>query len=92
VLNVDIEGGEPATTASGHAECLDMRRGSQRDLRWPEVAMQVACGDAAAVLKVGEEEPGGVTKTMRGRRHPAPREVARWKPVTSSRGDGDDRV
>jgi hypothetical protein len=29
---------------------------------------------------------------MRGRRHPAPREVARGKPATSSRGDGDDRV
>jgi hypothetical protein len=29
--------------------------------------MQVACGDAAAVLEVGEEEPDGVTKTMRGR-------------------------
>jgi hypothetical protein len=54
--------------------------------------MQVACGDAAAVLEVGEEEPGGVTKSMRGRRHPAPREVARWKPATSLRGDGDDRV
>jgi hypothetical protein len=44
------------------------------------------------VLEVGEEEPGGVMKTMRGRRHPAPREVGWWKPVTSSRGDGDDRV
>jgi hypothetical protein len=33
-----------------------------------------------------------VTKTMRGRRHPTPREVAWWKPATSSRGDGDDRV
>jgi hypothetical protein len=54
--------------------------------------MQVACGDATAVVKVGEEEPSGVTKTMRGRRHPAPREVARWKPATSLRGDGDDRV
>jgi hypothetical protein len=54
--------------------------------------MQVACGDAAAVLEVGEEEPGSVTKTMRGRWHPAPREVARWKPAASSRGDGDDRV
>jgi hypothetical protein len=54
--------------------------------------MQVACGDAAVVLKVGEEEPGGVTKTMRERRHPTPREVVRWKPAMSSRGDGDDRV
>jgi hypothetical protein len=43
------------------------------------------------VLEVGEEEPGGVKKTMRGRRHPAPSEVARWKPATSSRGDGVDR-
>jgi hypothetical protein len=54
--------------------------------------MQVACGDTAAVLEVGEEEPSGATKTMRGWRHPAPREVARGKPATSSRGDGDDRV
>ena len=54
--------------------------------------MQATCGDAAAVLEVGEEEPGDVTKTMRGRRRPAPREVARWKPATSLRGDGDDRV
>jgi hypothetical protein len=44
------------------------------------------------VLEVGEEEPGGVMKTMRERRHPTPREVARWKPATSSRGDGDDRM
>jgi hypothetical protein len=36
------------------------------------------------VLEVGEEEPDGVMKTLRGRRHPAPREVARWKPATSS--------
>jgi hypothetical protein len=54
--------------------------------------MQVACGDAAVVLEVGEEEPSGTTKTMRGRRHPAPREVAWGKPATSSRGDGDDCV
>jgi hypothetical protein len=54
--------------------------------------MQVTYGDAVAVLKVGEEEPSGATKTMRGRRHPAPRELARWKPATSSRGDGDDHV
>jgi hypothetical protein len=40
--------------------------------------------NAAAVLEVGQEEPGGVTKTMRGRRHPALREVAWWKPATSS--------
>jgi hypothetical protein len=46
--------------------------------------MQVTCGDAAAVLEVGEEEPSGATKTMRGRRHPAPREVARGKPAMSS--------
>jgi hypothetical protein len=39
--------------------------------------MQVTCGDAAAVLEVGEEEPSGATKTMRGRRQPMPREVAR---------------
>jgi hypothetical protein len=54
--------------------------------------MQVARGDAAVVLKVDEEEPGGVTKTMCGWRHPAPREVARWKSATSSQGDSDDRV
>jgi hypothetical protein len=54
--------------------------------------MQVAYGDAAVVLEVGEEEPGGVTKTMRGRRQPAPKKLARWKPVTSSQGDDDDRV
>jgi hypothetical protein len=54
--------------------------------------MQVTCGDAAAVLEVGEEEPSGATKTMRGRRHPALREVARGKPATSSRGDGDDHM
>jgi hypothetical protein len=54
--------------------------------------MQVTCGDAAAVLEVGEEEPSGATKTMRRRRQPAPREVARWKPAMSSRGDGDNRV
>jgi hypothetical protein len=35
------------------------------------------------VLEVGEEEPGGATKTMREWRHPAPREVAWWKPATS---------
>jgi hypothetical protein len=46
--------------------------------------MQFTYGDAAAVLEVGEEEPSGVTKTMHGRRHPAPMEVARWKPATSS--------
>jgi hypothetical protein len=50
--------------------------------------MQVAYGDATVVLEVGEEEPDGVTKTMRRRRHPVPREVARWKPAMSSRGDG----
>jgi hypothetical protein len=54
--------------------------------------MQVACGDAAAVLEVDEEEPGGVTKTMHGRWHLAPRELARWKPATSLRGDDDDPV
>jgi hypothetical protein len=54
--------------------------------------MQVACGDAAAMLKVGEGEPGGVTKTMRGWRHHKPRMVAWWKPATSLRGDSDDRV
>jgi hypothetical protein len=45
------------------------------------------------VLEVGEEETGGVMKTMCGWRHPAPREVA-WRkpPAVSSRGDGDDRV
>jgi hypothetical protein len=92
MLNVDVEGGEPAMTKSGHVECLDRRRGSRWDLQRLGVAMQVAYGDAAAVLKVGEEEPSGMTKTMRRRWHPAPREVARWKPATSSRGDGDDRV
>jgi hypothetical protein len=39
--------------------------------------MQVAYGDAVVVLEVGEEEPGGMTKTMRGLRQPAPRELAR---------------
>ena len=43
-------------------------RGGRRDLRRPEVAMQVTCRTAAALLELGEEEPGGVTKTMRGRR------------------------
>jgi hypothetical protein len=51
------------------------------------VAIQVAYGDAMAMLKVGEEEPGGVMKTMRRWRHPALREVARWKLATSSQGD-----
>jgi hypothetical protein len=46
--------------------------------------MQVTCGDVAVVLEVGEEEPGGMTKTMRGWRHPALKEVAWWKPATSS--------
>jgi hypothetical protein len=78
MLDVDVEGGKSAPTKSGHAGCLDRRRGSRQDLRRLGVAMQVACGDAAAV--------------MRGWRNPAQREVARWKPVTSSRGDGDDRV
>jgi hypothetical protein len=54
--------------------------------------MQVTYGGVAAVLEGGDEEPGSATKTMRGWRHPAPREVARWKPAMSSRGDGDDRV
>jgi hypothetical protein len=54
--------------------------------------MQVTCGDATVMLEVGEEEPCGVTKTMHGWWHPAPREVGRWKPMTSLRGDGDDRV
>ena len=54
--------------------------------------MQATRGDAVEVLEVGEEEPGDVTKTMRGRRRPTPREVARWKPATSLWGDGDDRV
>jgi hypothetical protein len=54
--------------------------------------MQVTCGDAAVVLEVGKEEPSGVTKTMCGWQQPVPREVARWKPATSSRGDGDDHV
>jgi hypothetical protein len=44
------------------------------------------------VLEVGEEEPGGVMKTMHGRWHPAPRKVVRWKLATSLRGDGDDCV
>jgi hypothetical protein len=55
VLDVDVEGGEPATTKGGHAGCLDRRRGSWRDLQWLGVAMQVARGDAAAVLEVGKE-------------------------------------
>jgi hypothetical protein len=93
VLDVEVEGGEPVMTKSGHARYLDRQRGSQRDLQWLGVAMQVGYADAAAVLKVGEEETGGVTKTMGGRRHPAPREVAWWKPLAaSSRGDGADRV
>jgi hypothetical protein len=54
--------------------------------------MQVTYGDAAAVLEVGEEEPDDATKTMREWRHPVPREVAWWKPTTSLRGDGNDRV
>jgi hypothetical protein len=70
-------------TKSGHAGCLDRRRGSRRDLRRLGVAMQVTCGGAVVVLEVGEEEPGGATKTMRGWRHPVPRELARWKPATS---------
>jgi hypothetical protein len=77
MLDVDVEGDELATTKSGHAGCLDRRRGSRRDLRRLGVAMQVAYGDATVVLEVGEEEPGGVTKTMRRRRHPVLREVAR---------------
>jgi hypothetical protein len=40
-------------------------------------------GDVVVVLKVGEEEPDGAMKTMRGRQHPALREVARWKPAMS---------
>jgi hypothetical protein len=40
-------------------------------------------GDVVAVLEVGEEEPDGAMKTIRGRRHPASREVARWKPAMS---------
>jgi hypothetical protein len=83
MMDVYVEGGKPATTKSGHAGCLDRQRGSRRDLRRLEVAIQVTCGDAAAVLEVGEEEPGGATKTMRGWRHPAPREVAWLKPATS---------
>jgi hypothetical protein len=92
VLDVDGEGSEPATAKSGNAGCLDRRRGSRQDLRRLEVAMQVTCGGAAAVLEVGEEEPGGAMKTMCGWRHPAPREVVQWKPATSLRGDGDDPV
>jgi hypothetical protein len=71
MLDKDGEGDEPAMTKSGHAGCLDRRRGSRRDLRWLGVAMQVTCGDAVVVLEVGEEEPDGVTKTMRRRRCPA---------------------
>jgi hypothetical protein len=51
VLDVDVEGGEPATTKSDHARCLDRRRGSRRDLRQPGEDMQVACVDVAAVLQ-----------------------------------------
>jgi hypothetical protein len=32
VLDVDVEGGEPTMAKSGHAGCLDKRRGSRRDL------------------------------------------------------------
>jgi hypothetical protein len=39
VLDVDGEGGELAMAKSGHAGCLDRRRGSRRDLRRLEVAM-----------------------------------------------------
>jgi hypothetical protein len=46
--------------------------------------MQVAYEDAAAVLKVGKEEISGMTKTMHGRQHPAPRKVAWWKPPAAS--------
>jgi hypothetical protein len=51
VLDVDVEGGEPATTNSGHARCLDMRWGSRRDLQQPGEAMQGTCVEAAAVLE-----------------------------------------
>jgi hypothetical protein len=40
--------------------------------------MQATCGDAAAVLGVGEEEPGDIMKTIHGRRRPIPMEEARW--------------
>jgi hypothetical protein len=30
--------------------------------------MQVTCVDVAVVLELGEQEPGGARKTMRGRR------------------------
>jgi hypothetical protein len=55
MLDVDVEGGEPAMTKSGHAGCLDRRRGSQRDLRRQGGAMQVTYGviaiDGAVVMK-----------------------------------------
>jgi hypothetical protein len=68
MLDVYIEGGEPASTKSGHARCLDRRWGRRRDLQQPGGAMQGTCVDAAAVLQWGEEEPGGAMKTMRERR------------------------
>jgi hypothetical protein len=42
----------------------------RRERRWPKVAMHVTYRGAAAVLEVGEEEPGGLTKTLRGRGNP----------------------
>ena len=52
--------------------------------------MHVTCRSAAAVLKLGEEEPDGVTKTMRGRWRRAPLEVALWEPGTSVCKDGEE--
>jgi hypothetical protein len=54
--------------------------------------MQVTYVDAAVVLKLGEEELGGATKTMRRQQRPAPREVAWWQPAMSLRSEGDDHV
>jgi hypothetical protein len=51
VLDVDVEGGELATTKSGHARCLDRRWGSRRDVQQLGEAMQGTCVEAAAVLE-----------------------------------------
>jgi hypothetical protein len=51
VLDVNVEGGDPAMTKSGHPRCLDRRRGSQWDLQQPGEAMQGTCVDAAVVVE-----------------------------------------
>jgi hypothetical protein len=82
-------------TRSGHAGYLwrcgggaQSRRGRtrRRDKDHARTAASRAEG-------VGAMEASDVlAKTMRGRRHPTPREVARWKPAMSLRGDGDESV